>query len=519
MNYQQASEVRGRGLLGNITDNLVSGQSIGKSFGRGISDTFKAKAVGIKEKFDPIRIAQKMTGNLGGALVGRLFGRKKEDMQHFLGGQYGSSARDDGFGNVSTAFFSTVTAPRKLQSGDSVTDVASKLFAFMEKSRDEKNEQYELKRDFEEESLAEDEMRHKKLLKAIEDTKKIPEEEKEKPKKEEKKKEEPKKEESKKGEPAKGEPAKGEPAKGEPAKGEPSKIAEPKNPPPEKTPVKIAKPTIQTKPPPTTTPVTPAAPAATSAGVSTAVKVAGAGVAVAASGAALAKIRGHEGYVQHAYYDPKRDASGKVLEEHYSVGYGHQITSDEIKKGYIEISGKKIPVVGELGKDTVISKEDADALSTKEYKKYEDSAKKITNFSKLNANAQTAFIDMTYNMGVGWFSPQKWPSLHNALQQLDMDAAAQSIVNSKYYKDTGKRAQENVMLIKNGLNTTKEVPNQIDVGQKLNETSIQNKDIKQQAGTTVMINKSQNTIIQSGSKQQPQVITPPTNPDKPMIME
>ena len=82
--YQQAANTRKRGLVGSITDRLVAGQGIGGAIGSGISETFKAKSTGIKEKFDPLNIAKMLTGNLGMALVGKITGRKSEDMEYFL---------------------------------------------------------------------------------------------------------------------------------------------------------------------------------------------------------------------------------------------------------------------------------------------------------------------------------------------------------------------------------------------------------------------------------------------------
>jgi GH24 family phage-related lysozyme (muramidase) len=478
--YKTAADTRKRGILGNITDQLVAGNSIGGSIKGGISDTFKAKMTGIKEKFDPINIAKTFTGNLGGALVGKMLGRSEADISHFTGIKIpGSSSAN----SISTSFYTTATTNSRLKKGESLANIAAKLFAFMKKINEYRVKQYELNKDFEEEKDEKVQRRRKEILQAIEDSKKeIPE----------KIKEEVKKDTKKSGK-----------------KSEPKKEIKPPEQ-PKKTSTKTTQvKTTKQKPPPLKTnapATTTTAPSVTAAAapvvesvpaVSTAIKVAAGASVAAATGTALAKIKGHEGYAEKAYYDPKRDAKGNVLEEHYSIGYGHQISNEEVKKGYIDVSGKKIPVLGVLGKDTVISKEDADKLASSEYKKYEDSAKKITNFDKLNTEAQSAFIDMTYNMGTGWFNPKKWPKLHHALEQLDMDSAANSIMDSKYYKDTGKRAQENVLLIRNGLKSNrKEIPKQVNVGQKLNEVSVKNQELAESTDTinTVIVNNSVNNI-------------------------
>jgi outer membrane biosynthesis protein TonB len=591
MNYQQASEVRGRGLLGNITDNLVSGQSIGKSFGRGISDTFKAKSIGVKEKFDPIRLAKKMTGNLGGALVGRLLGRKKEDMQHFLGGQYGSKSEStDGFGNVSTAFFSTVTGLRKLESGDSVTDVASKLFAFMEKTREDKKRSYELSKNFEEESLVEDELNHKKLIKAIEDTKKIPEEKKPEEKKpEEKKKSEPEKkrpektetkgkEEVKKEEPKKGEPTK-------PSENKPAAQTKPVETTPSK-PVETAKPAIKTKPPETTTPVSPAAPATT--GISTAVKI-GAGVAaggIGLSAAAKLSLKAEQGVKStedalQPNNDPKRVQKGEFSDPSIpKVGAATPDVSKSTSYGLFGINnirskgkdGKPIPGTSTMDafiKDNPqlnlpdpgsnlepevtkkfnqawwqVSKQDPKGMLKSQldfYKnKFENPAIESLNkagISKEIANNPgvqvymvdrkiaygSALLDKAMNYAKDAKTPKEFIRLISEFDDTHLRLKNSEGKNIGIYGD--KTSDEKYKEIEHGLHnriqtrTAAALEHVNDVGSNLNQSSVQNKDIKQQAGTTVMINKTQNTIIKSGSHQQPQVITPPTNPDKPMMME
>lgn len=87
MDYGKAQDIRKTGLSGLIVENLLAGQSIGSSFGSAISDRTKASITGIKEKFDPLNIAKKLTGgsNLAPALLGRLTGRKQSTIEHFAG--------------------------------------------------------------------------------------------------------------------------------------------------------------------------------------------------------------------------------------------------------------------------------------------------------------------------------------------------------------------------------------------------------------------------------------------------
>jgi hypothetical protein len=87
MNYQQAADTRKKGLFSAITDKLVAGQGIGSSVGGAISEKTQATVKGFKEKFDILNIAKTLTGgsNLAPALLGRLTGRKKEDIAYFAG--------------------------------------------------------------------------------------------------------------------------------------------------------------------------------------------------------------------------------------------------------------------------------------------------------------------------------------------------------------------------------------------------------------------------------------------------
>lgn len=85
MNYQQAADTRKRSLFSTITDKLVAGQGIGSSVGGAISEKTQATVKGFKEKFDILNIAKTLTGgsNLAPALLGKVLGRKKEDIAYF----------------------------------------------------------------------------------------------------------------------------------------------------------------------------------------------------------------------------------------------------------------------------------------------------------------------------------------------------------------------------------------------------------------------------------------------------
>lgn len=176
-NYEKAAATRKRGVLGTITNRLTSGQGIGQSIGGGISESFKARTTGLKEKFDPLNIAKMFTGNLGMGLFGKITGRSPEDMQYFAnkgrkkGDKEYSVARpqETKVGNVETAFYTTIREGQRssLQKGDNVATVAAKLANTIKFFYEKENINRELEHNFEEEIESEDQRRHDDLIAEI----------------------------------------------------------------------------------------------------------------------------------------------------------------------------------------------------------------------------------------------------------------------------------------------------------------------------------------------------------------
>jgi len=175
--YEQATTTRKRGVLGTITDRLVAGQGFGQSIGGGISESFKAKTTGLKEKFDPLNIAKMLSGNFGMAFLGKMTGRSSEDMQYFFnkGRKKGekpysfSQPQETKVGNVETAFYSKIREGQKgsLQKGDNVATVASRLVNVMKTFYEKQNLLRQLDYNFEEEIQSEDAKRHENLINEI----------------------------------------------------------------------------------------------------------------------------------------------------------------------------------------------------------------------------------------------------------------------------------------------------------------------------------------------------------------
>lgn len=96
-----------------------------------------------------------------------------------------------------------------------------------------------------------------------------------------------------------------------------------------------------------------------------------------------------------AYYDPP---SQRNL---VSIGYGHQIKDSEYRQGYIQAGDERIPIRGERGIDTVLTKEQAKKLLELDVPKYINAARAPIGFAwdKLSINQKVALTSYSYNTG------------------------------------------------------------------------------------------------------------------------
>lgn len=171
MEYKKAAQIRKKGLFELIAENKFSKEkSIGASIGGAISDKMKAKAVGIKEKFDPLNMVKALTGDgfIGKSIrtvAGRAMGRSEEHIRHF--GGYGSRKRK--LKETKDPLFTTIGSGAivKIKSGDSISNILAKMYSFMEKNHETRRLNTELEDAFRKEQLDEDERRHKKLIESI----------------------------------------------------------------------------------------------------------------------------------------------------------------------------------------------------------------------------------------------------------------------------------------------------------------------------------------------------------------
>ena len=117
---------------------------------------------------------------------------------------------------------------------------------------------------------------------------------------------------------------------------------------------------------------------------------------------AASYIAKHEGLAQNkkgevvSYWDPPGHVDKLV-----SIGYGHQIQPEEYKQGFLQIGQEKVPLAGERGIDTKITKDQAKELLKQDTPKYEQRAKKPMGsaWEKLNDNQKIALISYAYNTG------------------------------------------------------------------------------------------------------------------------
>jgi hypothetical protein len=148
MDYQDAKKIRGQSFGSRMADKLTEGQGIGASIKSTLSEGSKARMTGIKEKFDPMNIGKFFGGKLGAAVVGKMTGRSKEDMEHFTGKK-------------------SSTKIGKLESGNEMVDMLMKIYSLMKKTNEDNKKMRDDENSFKEEKEYERLRRHKELMEAI----------------------------------------------------------------------------------------------------------------------------------------------------------------------------------------------------------------------------------------------------------------------------------------------------------------------------------------------------------------
>ena len=154
-------------------------------------------------------------------------------------------------------------------------------------------------------------------------------------------------------------------------------------------------------------------------------------------------IKGYEGKgIPGKPGQPYQDSKGL-----WTVGYGHLIGDGTTGPG---------PYAGKT-----LSEEEMDALFEVDFAKHVKMAEKAPGWNMANESGKAAMIDLTYNMGPGWYI--KFKAAARALKEGDFARAAAELLYkdasdpskgpSGYSKDVGKRAQKTAGLLAAGKGT------------------------------------------------------------------
>jgi GH24 family phage-related lysozyme (muramidase) len=110
-------------------------------------------------------------------------------------------------------------------------------------------------------------------------------------------------------------------------------------------------------------------------------------------------IAKQEGMSTSAYSDGVNKKTGEKL---VSIGRGHQIKDNEYAQGFIQVGNDRIPISGERGINTKLTKEQGEALYTQDLQTYSSQARRQLGgdlYDKLNDNQKTALNSYAYNTG------------------------------------------------------------------------------------------------------------------------
>ena len=188
-------------------------------------------------------------------------------------------------------------------------------------------------------------------------------------------------------------------------------------------------------------------------------------------------IKKHEGVRTKPY----KDSLGL-----WTVGVGHLIGD-----------GKTLPP--EWNRE--LSMAEVDELFYKDYMSHKKAAMKIPGFNLVNAKAQGALIDLTFNMGNTWF--KKWPNFVKNLSEGNTVGAAASLEDSNWYKQVKGRAVTIVALIKQGASNAMGMASSPSTGVQTAQAGADVNAAKKKQTTQVVynVNNSVATAVKVGAPQ------------------
>jgi hypothetical protein len=151
MDYRQAKTIREKSF-GTLLAEQEGG--FGSSLKSALSQKSKARAVGLKEKFDPLNIVKILTGgsNLAPALLGKLFNVDKKRVDYFSGVKPKSTAN--------------LQSSESLDSPEAI-ECLGYIYKSLKQSAEDKKLADELKRNRLEEEDSEEESRNQEIVKAL----------------------------------------------------------------------------------------------------------------------------------------------------------------------------------------------------------------------------------------------------------------------------------------------------------------------------------------------------------------
>lgn len=207
-----------------------------------------------------------------------------------------------------------------------------------------------------------------------------------------------------------------------------------------------------------------------------------------------------------AYFDPP--GQKKLV----SIGYGHQIKDSEYKSGFIQAGNESIPISGERGIDTVLSKTQSQKLLEMDLPKYEKAAAAPLGeaWSKLNDEQKASLISYAYNTG-GTASLVK-QGLKDAIMAGDFSKAG-NIISQKGIRTAGgvenatlvkRRQHEGALFASSGSSSPSTSPSKPSSGTAVASTSTSVADGKMAAmtpsgGNTNVTNKPTNVASNAPS--------------------
>jgi len=159
LSYQKARLIRNQSLSSLLSDEIIQGSGVFSGIKKVVSLKTQAKIKGIKEKFDPLNIARVLTGGsrLGPALLGKLTGRSRKDIENFAGRVK--------YVNDKNKKISALPSSEQESSG--MKSVLISIVSLLKKTFDEDKKRREKESNFAEERKLEDDKRHKELLTAL----------------------------------------------------------------------------------------------------------------------------------------------------------------------------------------------------------------------------------------------------------------------------------------------------------------------------------------------------------------